>query len=291
MPACKRRGTRDPGGLGIYPYWGWAWPANRRILYNRASARPDGAPWADGKKLIWWDAAQKKWVGYDVPDFPPAKAPDAAADPAGAGLAAQSGTAAFLMKVDGKAWLFAPSGLADGPLPEHYEPIESPVENALSRVQVNPIVRLWDTDRDRDAGDRLGTAAQFPIVATTYRLTEHFQAGAMSRTLPWLAETQPDMFVEMSRELAEEKGIRNGDPVVVSSARGHITAVALVTARFRPLRINGRVVHQVGMPWHYGWIGLATGDSANDLTPHVGDANTMIPEYKAFLVDLRKAER
>ena len=174
MPACKRRGTKDPGGLGIYPFWGWAWPANRRILYNRASARPDGLPWAEDKKLIWWDTAQKKWLGYDVPDFPPTKAPDAGADPTGIGLAAQSGTSAFLMKSDGRAWLFAPSGLADGPLPEHYEPLESPVRNALSRVQVDPVVRVWNTDRDRDVGDRVGTAAEFPIVCTTYRLTEHF---------------------------------------------------------------------------------------------------------------------
>ena len=290
MPATKRRGTKDPGGLGIYPYWGWAWPANRRILYNRASARPDGRPWAEDKKLIWWDANQKKWTGWDVPDFPPAKPPDAAAAPAGLGLGAQSGTDAFIMKADGKAWLFVPRGLADGPLPEHYEPLESPVRNVLSRVQVDPIVRVWSTDREREIGDRVGQAAQFPIVCTTYRLTEHFQAGAMSRTLPWLAEVQPEMFVEMSRELAADKGIRNGDRVEVVSARGRITAVAMVTARFRPLRVDGRVVHQVGMPWHYGWVGLARGDSANDLTPHVGDANTMIPEYKAFLVDVRKAE-
>jgi formate dehydrogenase major subunit len=289
VPAAKRRGTRDPGGLGIYPAWGWAWPANRRILYNRASARPDGTPWAPDKKLVWWDAAQKKWVGWDVPDFPLTKPPDVAAIPAGVGLAAHSGTDAFLMKSDGKAWLFAPRGLADGPLPEHYEPLESPVVNALSRVQIDPLVRVWDTDHDRDVGDRVGQAARFPIVCTTYRVTEHFQAGAMSRSLPWLAETQPEMFVEMSRELAEVRGIRNGDRVDVVSARGRITAVAVVTARYRPLRVDGRIVHQVGMPWHYGWTGLARGDSANDLTPHVGDANTLIPEYKAFLVDVRKA--
>jgi formate dehydrogenase major subunit len=289
MPAAKRRGTKDPGGLGIYPYWGWAWPANRRILYNRASARPDGSPWAEDRKLLWWDATQKKWAGYDVPDFPPTKPPDAVADPAGVGLAAQSGTDPFLMKADGKGWLFAPKGLNDGPLPEHYEPLESPVRNLLSRVQVNPVVRVFGTDRDRDVGDRVGQAAQFPIVCTTYRVTEHFQAGGMSRTLPWLAETQPELFVELSRELAAEKGIANGERVVVVSARGRITAVAMVTARFRPFRIDGKVVHQVGMPWHYGWAGVATGDSANDLTPHVGDANTLIPEYKAFLVDVRRA--
>jgi formate dehydrogenase major subunit len=290
LPAAKRRGTKDPGGLGIYPYWGWAWPANRRILYNRAAARPDGRPWSEDKKLIWWDAEQKKWVGYDVPDFPPTKAPDAKANPAGAALAAQSGADAFLMKADGKGWLFAPKGLADGPLPEHYEPLESPIANPLSHVQVDPVVKIWATDRDKEVGDRVGTAEQFPIVCTTYRLTEHWQAGAMSRNLSWLSETQPDMFVELSRELASEKGVKNGDKVVVTSARGSIRAVAVVTGRFKPFRIDGKLVHHIGMPWHYGWIGLATGASANDLSPHVGDANTMIPEYKAFLVDVKKAE-
>jgi formate dehydrogenase major subunit len=290
MPAAMRRGLKDPGGIGIYPYWGWAWPANRRILYSRCSARPDGRPWSEERKLIWWDAEQKKWVGYDVPDFAPTKAPDAQADPAGTALAAQSGTDAFIMKADGKAWLFAPKGLTDGPLPEHYEPLESPIRNPLSRVQVNPVVEIWSTDRDEEIGDRVGAVEQFPIVCTTYRLTEHWQAGAMSRTLPWLAETQPDLFVEISKELAAEKGIKNGDRVIVSSARGRIRAVAMVTGRFKPFRIDGKLVHHIGMPWHYGWIGIATGDSANDLTPHVGDANTMIPEYKAFLVALQKAE-
>jgi formate dehydrogenase major subunit len=290
MPAAMRRGLTDPGGLGIYPYWGWAWPANRRILYNRCSARPDGRPWTEDTKLIWWDAEQKKWAGYDVPDFPPTKAPDAQAIPGGMALAAQSGADPFIMKADGKAWLFAPKGLSDGPLPEHYEPLESPTRNLLSGVQINPAVLIWKTDREKEIGDKVGAADRFPIVCTTYRLTEHWQAGAMSRTLPWLAETQPDMFIEMSRELASEKGIRNGDPVIVSSARGRIRATAMVTGRFKPFRIDGRLVHHVGMPWHYGWLGHATGDSANDLTPHVGDANTMIPEYKAFLVDLQKAE-
>jgi formate dehydrogenase major subunit len=302
MPAAKRRGQTDADGRGIYPYWGFAWPANRHILYNRASARPDGTPWSDNKKLIWWDPnadsgtkdAQGnpvlgKWVGYDVPDFAVTKKPTAKADLTKTGLSAQSGTDPFLMKADGKGWLFAPKGLNEGPLPEHYEPVESPIRNPLSTVQNNPVIKLWDTDADQDIGDSRGTADRFPIVCTTYRLTEHWQTGSMSRTLPWLAETQPDMFVEMSKELAEEKGIGNGDQVIVSSARGQIQVVALVTARWRPLNLNGQKVHQVGMPWHYGWQGLATGDVANDLTPHVGDGNTMIPEYKAFLVDVRKA--
>lgn len=302
MPAAKRRGQKDPGELGVYPFWGFAWPANRHILYNRASARPDGTPWAENKKLIWWDPnadtgtkdAQGnpilgKWVGYDVPDFAPTKKPDAKANPVGTGLAAQAGTDPFLMKADGKGWLFAPKGLNEGPLPEHYEPLESPIANPLSRVQVNPVVKIWTTDQDKDVGDKVGTFDQFPIVCTTYRLTEHWQAGAMSRNLPWLAEAQPDLFVEISKELAAEKGITNGDRVAVTSARGEIKAVAVVTARWKPMTIDGQKVHQIGMPWHYGWQGLATGDVTNDLTPHVGDGNTTIPEYKAFLVDIKKA--
>ena len=302
MPAVKRRGQKDPGEMGFYPYWGWTWPANRHILYNRASARPDGTPWAENKKVIWWDATADsgtkdaqgnpilgKWVGYDVPDFPATKAPTAKADPAKTGLGAHSGTDAFIMQSDGKGWLFAISGCKDGPLPEHYEPVESPVKNQMSSVQNNPVVKLWNTDADQGVGDGIGTADRFPIICTTYRVTEMWQTGSMTRNLPWLAECEPNMFIEISKELAKEKGIENGDQVIVSSARGEIQMVALVTARWKPFRINGQKVHEVGMPWHYGWQGLATGAIANDLTPHVGDGNTMIPEYKAFLVDIRKA--
>jgi len=289
MPAVKRRGQEDPSGYGFYPRWGFTWPANRRILYNRASARPDGTPWAENKKVIWWDPDLGKWTGFDVPDFSVTKAPDAEADPAKTGLGAQAGTDPFIMKSDGKGWLFAPKALKEGPFPEHYEPLESPVENPISSVQNNPVIKLWDTDADKDIGDKVGTSDQFPIICTTYRLCEHWQTGPMSRNLPWLVECQPDMFVEIGEELAEEKGIKNGDQVIVSSARGQIQMVALVTKRWRPFQINGKKVHQVGMPWHFGWQGLATGDIANDLTAHVGDGNTMIPEYKAFLVDVRKA--
>jgi formate dehydrogenase major subunit len=288
LPAAQRRGQKDPGGLGMYPYWGWAWPANRHVLYNRASARPDGTPWAENKKLIWWDAEKKSWGGYDVPDFVATKAPNTKADPAGAALAAQAGTDPFIMKADGKGWLFAPKGLNEGPLPEHYEPIESPVANALSKTQNNPVVKIWKTDAGKDIGDNIGAFEKFPIVCTTYRLTEHWQAGAMSRNLPWLAEAHPEMFIEIGKDLAMQKGIGNGDRVVVKSARGEITAIANVTARWQPVVINGKTIQQIGMPWHYGWQGLATGDIANDITPHVGDGNTMIPEYKAFLVDVRK---
>jgi formate dehydrogenase-N alpha subunit len=289
MPAVKRRGQKDPGNYYFYPYWGFTWPANRRILYNRASARPDGTPWAEDKKIIWWDADAGKWTGYDVPDFSATKAPDAKADPAGTGLSAQSGTDPFIMKSDGKGWLFAPSGLNEGPFPEHYEPLESPVQNPMSSVQNNPVIKLWNTDAGKNVGDNVGTSAEFPIICSTYRLCEQWQTGPMSRNLPWLAECQPNMFLEIGEELARDKGIGNGDQVVVTSARGQIQMVAVVTKRWQPFQVNGKKVHQVGMPWHYGWQGLATGDIANDLTAHIGDGNTMIPEYKVFLVDVRKA--
>jgi len=289
MPAVKRRGQKDPSPYGFYPYWGFTWPANRRIIYNRASARPDGTPWSEDKKVIWWDAAAGKWTGYDVPDFSATKAPDAKADPTKTGLGAQAGTDPFIMKSDGKGWLFAPVTLNEGPFPEHYEPLESPIENPISSVQNNPVIKLWDTDRGEDIGDNVGTADQFPIICSTYRLCEQWQAGAMSRNLPWLAECQPDMFLEIGEELAQEKGINNGDQVIVSSARGQIQMVAVVTKRWRRFTVDGKDVDQVGMPWHYGWQGLATGEIANDLTAHVGDGNTMIPEYKVFLVDVKKA--
>jgi formate dehydrogenase major subunit len=281
LPASKRRGQKDPGGLGIYPYWAYSWPVNRRIIYNRCSADSQGNPWPGGKDLIWWDG--EKWTGYDVPDFAGTKGPDQAGfnDP-------------FIMKTDGKGWIFG--ALNEGPFPTHYEPVETPVENVLYPSQKhNPAITIWKTNEGGDVGDNYADPAQFPIVATTYRVCEHWQAGGMSRWLPWLAEAHPDMFVELSEELAEEKGIKAGEKVKVSSARGTIEAVAIVTKRFKPFQVDGKTVHQVGMPWHFGWGGgaeaaaLARGDTANDLTPHVGDANTTIPEYKAFLVNVEKA--
>jgi formate dehydrogenase major subunit len=197
------------------------------------------------------------------------------------------------MRPDLKGALF--SALNEGPLPEHYEPLESPVRNALSSVQHNPIIKIWEAGKGEPIGDNVGEPGEFPIVATTFRVTSQWQAGAMSRNLPWLAELQPEMFVEISPELAEEKRIANGDRVIVRSARGEISAVAIVTRRYRPLWLwdasagTFRTVHHIGMPWHYGWLGVATGNVANDITPHVGDGNTMIPEYKAFLVDIRRA--
>jgi formate dehydrogenase-N alpha subunit len=276
VTASKRRGQKDPGDLGMFPYWGFSWPVNRRIIYNRCSADSKGNPWSEDKALIWWDAAEGAWTGYDVPDFSKTKGPG------DAGF-----TDAYIMQPEGKGRLFAVRN--EGPFPEHYEPLESPTTNALSSVQFNPVVKKWDVDSGQDVGDSVGTADQFPIVCSTYRVCEHWQAGGMSVWLPWLAEAHPETFVEMSEELAAEKGIANGDRVIVSSARGEVEVVAIVTPRFKPYTINGETVHQVGLPWHFSWQGLAKGATANFLTPHVGDGNTGIPEYKAFLVDVRKA--
>ena len=264
--------------------WGFNWPANRHIMYNRASARPDGTPWSDRKKYVWWDGS--KWTGYDIPDFVPNKPPNAPARPDGIGLDAQSGTDPFIMKADGKAWLFAPSGLVDGPLPTHYEPVESVIRNPVYRQQNSPVFKIWDSDINKVAlvGD-----PQWPYIITTYRLTEHHLSGAMSRWLPWLAELQPELFIEMSPELAKEKGIANLDFVKVSSPRATIRARALVTPRMRPFTIDGRLVHHVGMPWHWGYRGIATGDVVNDLSALVADPNVSMHEGKAFICNVEKA--
>jgi formate dehydrogenase major subunit len=264
----KSRDNTDPSGIGIYPKWAFAWPANRRIVYNRCSADAAGKPWSDDKKVIWWENGA--WASIDVPDFIVKNAPT---DP--------DGNKAFIMKDDGKGGLFAP--MADGPFPEHYEPWESPVENTLSSVQFNPAATIWDTPMNEQ-----GKADRYPIIGTTYRVVEHWQAGIMTRNTPWLAELMPNVFVEISRELAVEKGIANGDVVTIESARGHIQAVACVTARFKPFSINGKSYHELGILWHYGFQGIAKGNPANRLTPHIGCANSNTPEYKAFLCDIHK---
>ncbi|MCK4723842.1 MAG: formate dehydrogenase, partial [Dehalococcoidia bacterium] len=252
------------------PNWSWCWPLNRRIIYNRASVDLNGVPWDKEKPVIWWKDG--KWVG-DVPDggWPPM-----AVDPAATKWP-------FIMKNEGFARLFG-MGRADGPLPEHYEPWESPVKNMMSGTDISPVFL-----KGASADSQRGTPDKYPIIATTYRMVEHWQAGTMTRNLPWLVELMPEMFIEISEELAAEKGIVNGGRMIVESARGELEAVAIVTKRFKPFRINGTVVHEIGMPWHWGYAGLSTGPSANLLTPHVGDANTMIPEYKAFLCNVRKA--
>ncbi|HUC99421.1 MAG TPA: molybdopterin-dependent oxidoreductase [Candidatus Polarisedimenticolaceae bacterium] len=287
-PGENRSANRKPDPLdapgGAQLGWGYTWPANRRIMYNRASADLQGNPWSERKKYIWWDG--KRWTGYDVPDFAATKPPTAKAQPKGIGLDAQDGTDPFIMLDGGVGWLYVPTGLVDGPLPTHYEPAESPVKNPLYKQQSSPVLKYWKTSGNplAPAGD-----AKYPHVITTYRLTEHYLAGAMSRWNPWLTELQPELFIELSPELAQEKGIRNLDWVRISSPRTQIRAKALVTRRMRPLQINGKTVHQVGMPWHWGYEGLSTGDVVNELTALVGDPNVSIHEGKAFVCNVEKA--
>ncbi len=286
----------DPEGPGSANLgWGFAWPANRRIIYNRASARPDGTPWSEEKAWVYWDPDKVNeatgepgmWTGKDVPDFAVAKAPDAEGDPEGIGLDALSGTDAFIMKADGKGWLFTPTGLVDGPLPTHYEPLESPVPNVLYPDQPNsPVLKAWNVEGNVAAAPE---DPAYPHVLTTYRLTEHHLSGVMSRWLPWLAELQPELFVEISPELAGEKGIANTEVVRVLTPRGEITAKALVTRRMRPMQVAGKTIHHVGLPWHWGYQGLVTGSVTNDLSLMVGDPNVTIHEGKAFVCNVEKA--
>jgi formate dehydrogenase major subunit len=268
----------------LFPNWGYAWPANRRILYNRASADPAGRPWSDRKKLVWWDDDAATWVGDDVPDFPAQKSPQTPGRGT-RGMEALSGADPFIMHADGKGWLFAPEGLKDGPLPTHYEPVESPVRNELYVTQADPAAKTF---ADRADNPLAGIASvEFPIVMTTYRLTEHHVSGAMSRWLPWLAELQPAAFVEMSPQLAREKGVHNGDWVTVRSMRGAFEARALVTARIRPLVIGSKTVHQIGVPMHWSYMGLTTGAAPNDLTHLALEPNVSIFEVKAIVCNLR----
>ena len=267
--------------------WGYAWPANRRVLYNRASADPAGRPWSERKRYVWWDEAQRRWTGRDVPDFPATKPPDYRPPPDARGIAAHDGASPFIMMADGRAWLFAPAGVQDGPLPTHYEPVESPLANALyPRRTRNPVYRDWSRAGNAYApnGD-----PRFPYVATTFRLTEQHCAGLMSRAVPWLCELQPEAFAEIDPDLARVKGIANGDRMIVTSERGEIEVRALVTERMRPLRLNGKTVHQIALPWHFGYTGYARGAIANDLTAIVGEPNVSIHEGKAFACDVRRA--
>jgi formate dehydrogenase major subunit len=278
------REANGPYGHG----WGYAWPADRRILYNRASARPDGAPWSERKKLVWWDEACARWTGYDVPDFDETKAPSYVPAADAGGLDALRGDAPFLIHEDGLGWLFVPSGLKDGPLPVHYEPLESVVRNPLYAQDKNPAVnRFARSDNPLAASPD----PRFPYVLTTYRLTEHHTAGGMSRFLSHLAELQPELFVELSPELASEQHVENGDWVTLITLRGAIEARALVTRRLRPLQIAGRTVHQLALPFHWGSAGPVRGDAANDLIPLSGEPNVSIHEAKALTCGLLKGRR
>ena len=288
MPATDRNRARERAASGRASLgWGYAWPADRRILYNRASARPDGTPWSERKAWIWWDIERGRWIGHDIPDFPSAKPPEYRPGAGATGVTAHRGDAPFLMLADGRAQLFVASALRDGPLPTHYEPWESPVANELYPDQLrNPVARELS-----DPGNPYQPLQdpRFPHVLTTYRLTEHHTAGGMSRFVPWLAELQPEGFAELDSVLADRVGIDNGGWIAISTPRGEIVTRALVTDRLQPLSIGGRTIHQVGLPWHFGFGGIATGAIANDLTSLVEDPNSLIHEGKAMTCSVRRA--
>jgi len=268
-PACKNR-TRETEGLGLNHDWSFAWPANRRIVYNRCSCDAEGNPWNPDKALFRWE--DNEWVTIDVPDFNANVPPEETADKP------------FIMTPELQSRLFAglTGTMVDGPFPEHYEPWESITANRMSDVQFNPVCKVWYPE------DR-GESADYPYIATTYRLTEHYQTGIMTRNNPWLVEAMPEMFCEISPSLAAEIGVENGDMVEIESKRGTIQCKVAVTPRVKPLMINGEEKEIVGMPWHWGFKGLSSGASANDLTPTIGCANTTIPEFKSFICNIRRA--
>jgi formate dehydrogenase major subunit len=284
---AARRSKEDAiNHIGLYPEFAWCWPVNRRIIYNRASVDLQGQPWDKDDWVIWFAGEKKdgkyassKWLG-DVPDggWYPLQNPD--------GTMREDSKYAFIMRKHGHAQIFGP-GLADGPFPEHYEPLECPVEkNFMNPQRINPTAPVYGTDADAFAT----CDPRYPYVGTTYRVSEHWQTGLMTRPQPWLLELQPQMFVEMSEELAKLKGIKNGERVKAVSARGSVECTAIVTKRFKPFDLGGSTVHQVGFPWHFGWRWPESGteESANLLTPSTGDPNTRIPETKAFMVNVVK---
>jgi len=296
---CYAAGTnqtarRTPGSeqSWVAPEWGWAWPANRRMLYNRASADPEGRPWSKRKRYVWWDEVAGRWTGEDVADFVAAMRPDYRPPEGATAEKALRGDEPFVMQTDGRGWLFVPSGLVDGPLPAHYEPHESPFSNPLYTQESNParVTHSRRRNRSNPSGGRPG-AEVYPYVVSTYRLTEHHTAGGMSRFLAYLSELQPAMFCEVGPELAAERGLVNGGWATVVTARSAIEARVLVTERMPALHIQGRTVHQVGLPYHWGRRGLSTGDSANDLSGVVLDPNVHIQESKAASCDIRPGRR
>ncbi len=286
-----RRKPRDQQD-GAFLEWGWAWPMDRRVLYNRASADPDGRPWSERKKYVWWDEDQGRWVGRDVPDFEATKPPSYRPPEDAVGPAALRGDDPFIMQADGKAWLFVPNGLQDGPMPTHYEPHESPFRNALYGQQGNPTRKVYGRDDNPSNPSPPEPHSEvFPHVLFTSRLTEHHTAGGMSRNLPFLSELQPEMFVEVSPQLAEQVGLTHLGWATLVSSRSAIEARVLVTERLRPLRVQDRLVHQVWVPYHWGYTGTVTGDAANDLFGIVLDPNVLIQESKVITVDLRPGRR
>ncbi|MBV9465531.1 MAG: molybdopterin-dependent oxidoreductase [Solirubrobacterales bacterium] len=273
--------------------WGWSWPKDVRILYNRASADPEGNPWSERKRYVWWDAQDGKWTSLgDSPDFPATKAPDFEPPDDAKALEAISGDKPFIILADGRGWLFAPTGLVDGPLPTHYEPQESPFTNPVYRQQHNPTRQTFSRAENpyHPRGGEQG-AEVFPYVLTTYRLTEHHTAGGMSRIVPYLAELQPEFFCEVSPQLAAERGLEHAGWATIVTARQAIEARVLVTERIKPLQIQGRPMHLVGVPYHWGGVGIVTGDSGNELLPLALDNNVHISEYKAATCDIRPGRR
>lgn len=273
-----RRGTEDPSGLGIYPNWAWSWPANRRVLYNRASCDANGRPWDESRRQVWWNATAGRWVGNDVPDFKPDSKPSEHMGP-------------FIMNPEGVGRLFAPlAAFADGPFPEHYEPIESPVANPLHpRQSTNPVVKRFKTPLDKYAVSGDG----YDIVCTTYRLTEHYHYWTKNN--PMNVQLVPEPFVEIPAELADMMGLTGGEKVRVSSVRGSYIAKAMVTRRIKPMTIDGKKTYQIGIPIHWGYRGIAEDagrtarNSVNLLSPTVMDPNAYTPEFKGFMVKVEKA--
>jgi formate dehydrogenase major subunit len=273
--------------------WAWSWPANRRLLYNRASADPDGKPWSERKRYVWWSEDESKWTGFDTPDFKATMRPDYTPPDDAEAEDALCGSDPFVMQADGSGWLFVPSGLVDGPLPTHYEPQETPFENELYPAQrSNPARQLFPLQRGMyNPSGADAHADVFPFVVTTYRLTEHHTAGGMSRFVPYLSELQPEFFCEVSPELAALRGLEHNGWATIVSLRTAIEARVMVTNRIPPLRVGGRDVHQVGLPYHWGRRGLSTGDSANDLMHLALDPNVHIQEVKAATCDIRPGRR
>ncbi len=274
----QRRGTEDPSGLGIYPNWAWSWPANRRVLYNRASCDVNGKPWDPERRQIWWDEGKQSWVGNDVPDFKPDSPPKDHMGP-------------FIMNPEGIGRLFVPlGGMQDGPFPEYYEPMESPIANPLHPNQSNnPVVKKYKTDMDKYAP----VGGEYNVICTTYRLTEHYHYWTKNN--PMNVQLVPEPFVEVPYELADQMGLRGGERVRVTSARAQYIAKAMVTRRIHSMNVDGKKMFQIGIPIHWGYRGIAEDEGktaktlANQLTPTVIDPNAFTPEFKGFLVKIEKA--
>jgi formate dehydrogenase major subunit len=280
-PGQNKANQREGSGY-LGHGWGFAWPNDCRILYNRASAGPDGKPWSERKKLVWWDEEKRQWTGLDTPDFPTVTPPDAKPDLArGQGVEALGGARPFVLHPDGLGWLYVPSGLKDGPLPAHYEPLESLFESSMYGQTTDPAAQTKERPENpyADSPDD----PRFPYILTTYRLTEHHTAGGMTRTLPHLAELQPELFAEVSPELAGDAGLEHGDWATITTPRGIVEARVLVTRRMHPLWIEGRRVHQVGLPYHWGYRGRVQGDVVNDLLAISEEPNVRIMESKALV--------